>query len=291
MKKCSLVLCMLLLLSAPGALFAQIPNPGFEDWVAATQYSPAMPTGWTVNYLPLYATPVTPSNSPHSGSFALQGSTVSVQAYASLYPPFAQTVFPFAQRPGALTGYIKYAPAGRDSFEIFVAIYKGNLGTLVAAGGWGTATTIESYTKFSAPLEYFSEEMPDTAWIWMTAGQGDNDTVHLGTSFVIDDLAFEGSATAIDEKGATPATFALHQNYPNPFNPSTVIRFEIPQATRVRLSVYNLLGQELAVLVDEQRPAGAYEQRFGAAGLPSGTYFYRIEAGSNVQVRKMTVVK
>ncbi|MEX2437332.1 MAG: T9SS type A sorting domain-containing protein [Candidatus Paceibacterota bacterium] len=88
-----------------------------------------------------------------------------------------------------------------------------------------------------------------------------------------------------------PDGYTLWQNYPNPFNPSTQIRFAIPEQAHVRLSVYNMLGQQIATLVDETRPAGWHDVTFDASGLSSGTFIYRIEAGEYVETRSMMLVK
>jgi hypothetical protein len=94
-----------------------------------------------------------------------------------------------------------------------------------------------------------------------------------------------------DETVGIPSTFALHQNYPNPFNPSTTISYDLPVRSRVKLSIYNLLGQEVATLVNGEQEPGRYNVKFDASGLPSGIYFYRLEAGKFVDVKKMILVK
>jgi hypothetical protein len=83
----------------------------------------------------------------------------------------------------------------------------------------------------------------------------------------------------------------LLQNYPNPFNPTTVVRYQLPVASDVRLSVYDLLGREVAVLVNERKPAGLYSVDFAGNGLASGVYIYRIVAGNFVSTRKMILMK
>jgi len=88
-----------------------------------------------------------------------------------------------------------------------------------------------------------------------------------------------------------PTQFALEQNYPNPFNPSTAIEFEIAHPSRVRLTVYDVLGKEVVRLLDEERSAGHYSIRFDASGVPSGVYFYRLSADGYSQTRKLVVVK
>lgn len=88
-----------------------------------------------------------------------------------------------------------------------------------------------------------------------------------------------------------PDKFELEQNYPNPFNPSTVIRYRIPVASDVTLKVYDMLGREMATLVNERQSAGQYSVAFNAQNLSSGTYFYRLVAGEFASVKKMLFVK
>ena len=90
--------------------------------------------------------------------------------------------------------------------------------------------------------------------------------------------------------------FSLFQNYPNPFNPTTKIKFTIPavgiqRAVSVRIRVYDVLGNEIATLVNEEKPAGEYEVELDATGLPSGIYFYQLRAGEYVETKKMVLIK
>ncbi len=86
------------------------------------------------------------------------------------------------------------------------------------------------------------------------------------------------TATAIGDIAAVPTEIALAQNYPNPFNPSTTIRYELPKSANVTVKIFNTLGQEIAVLVNERKDAGSYQVRWNA-NVPSGIYFYRLQAG------------
>jgi hypothetical protein len=85
--------------------------------------------------------------------------------------------------------------------------------------------------------------------------------------------------------------FHLEQNYPNPFNPSTTIQFRVPNSSFVNLKVYDILGREVATLVNEEKPAGNYEVEFNANDLSSGIYFYTLKAGKYLQTRKLILMK
>ena len=94
-----------------------------------------------------------------------------------------------------------------------------------------------------------------------------------------------------DLRSEVPTAFALKQNYPNPFNPSTNVTYELPRSAVVRLSVYDMLGREVSVLVDERIDAGVHEVKFDASGLSSGVYFYRLQAGTFVETRKLLLLR
>jgi hypothetical protein len=90
---------------------------------------------------------------------------------------------------------------------------------------------------------------------------------------------------------ALPTSFMLRQNYPNPFNPTTKITYAIPTASKVTLKIFDLLGQHVATLVDEQQEANTYVKEFDASRLASGTYFYQIHAGNFNSTKKMILMK
>ncbi len=100
------------------------------------------------------------------------------------------------------------------------------------------------------------------------------------------------SVTAVSRTENTlPEEFALLQNYPNPFNPSTAISYQLSASSFVSLKIYDVLGNEMRVLVNGQKSAGTHTVTFNAQGLPSGVYFYRLQASGFVQTKKLVVVK
>lgn len=88
-----------------------------------------------------------------------------------------------------------------------------------------------------------------------------------------------------------PVEFSLSQNYPNPFNPTTTIKFGIPKETKVILKVYDVLGKEISTIVNQKLEPGYYKYEWDASRFASGVYFYRIEAGSFVNIKKMMILK
>jgi len=105
---------------------------------------------------------------------------------------------------------------------------------------------------------------------------------------------FDGSykfSKVVETGGVTPSEFSLSQNYPNPFNPVTMITFAVANPEQVTLKVFNILGKEVATLINEKKEAGTYNVDFSAANLASGTYIYRLQAGAFVQTKKMVLLK
>ncbi len=107
-------------------------------------------------------------------------------------------------------------------------------------------------------------------------------------------IDFDGSfeySPEIEAEILPPLIFSLEQNFPNPFNPITAISWESPSGSWQTLKIYDLLGNEVAILVDEYRPAGKYEIELDATSLPSGIYFYKLQAGNYVETKKMVLLK
>jgi len=104
-------------------------------------------------------------------------------------------------------------------------------------------------------------------------------------------LARVSPTTSINGVAGQPSPVALLSNYPNPFNPETTIRFDVNKSQQVRLSVFNELGQQVMLLVDGRLEAGQHEARLAAYGLPSGTYFVRLETNTGVVTRTVVLMK
>jgi hypothetical protein len=107
----------------------------------------------------------------------------------------------------------------------------------------------------------------------------------------LDDLGVSSSITDVEDEESMPDDYVLSQNYPNPFNPATTIKYQLPEASHVSLKIFNVMGELVQVLIDEEKPAGYHRAYFNAAGLSSGVYFYRICAGSYKDVKKMILTK
>lgn len=122
----------------------------------------------------------------------------------------------------------------------------------------------------------------------------DKNTLSGDYTYRLKQIDFDGYFSFSDEINIsvnTATEYALFPNYPNPFNPVTKISYALPGAAMVELKVYNVLGQLITTLVNEEKPAGVYEVDFNAEDLPSGVYMYRIQAGDFVQTRKMLLLK
>jgi uncharacterized delta-60 repeat protein len=144
----------------------------------------------------------------------------------------------------------------------------------------------------SIQLGVNSSHILEPNWIDLTSSQL---TIYIdnGNDGTIDDTLYVANTVDVKDEGSllTPNQFNLAQNYPNPFNPTTTIQYSIPQRSNVTLKVYDILGNEVATLVNEERARGVYSVNFDASQLASGIYFYRIQAGSFIETKKMILIK
>ena len=208
-------------------------------------------------------------------------------------------------------------------------LYKWGTGVLVSAGGVtisGTASDVwifqiaQNLTVANGAIVTLSGGAQASNIFWQVAGQVTLGTtaamkgiilcqtqVAFNTGATLNGRALAQTAVTLDastitrplvttvENGLAPQEFTLSQNYPNPFNPSTKIEYRLEEAARVSLKVYNVLGLEVATLVNGRQEAGTYivpfETNKGTHSLSSGVYFYRLEAGSFVSTKKLILVK
>ncbi|MBN1638667.1 MAG: T9SS type A sorting domain-containing protein [Ignavibacteriales bacterium] len=147
-----------------------------------------------------------------------------------------------------------------------------------------------SYVYFY-PCQFSSltEKLPPGEWV-VWAGS-DYSTVIDCDSNVYKLGIFQGPATEIIDNQNVLTSYKLEQNYPNPFNPITNIRFSIPNASNVKLTIYNILGEKVATLVNELKTAGTHQVEFDASYLSSGIYFYRLETPEYIDIKKMILMK
>jgi hypothetical protein len=267
-----------------------IPNAGFETW------SSGIPAGWGTSNDPPTHINVTQSTDPHSGSSAIRGEVTDIGLGFGYSPSvYTDPLLPANSRPVALHGWYKASLLGGDMLHIVVAMSKGDSG--IGGASLPITSSSDTYREFVANILYLTGEIPDSAEILMSIA-GTATLATVGSNFVIDDLSW-GGATAIEEDNVNiPARMKLEQNYPNPFNPTTTIGYTVGGVGRqssvvsyVRLSVYDMLGREVAVLVDGMQAAGDYSVTVDASGLSSGMYVYRLTAGGSMATRRMLLVR
>jgi hypothetical protein len=120
-------------------------------------------------------------------------------------------------------------------------------------------------------------------------------SVNNGTFYYrLKQVDFDGSyeySDIVEVNLNVPTEFSLQQNYPNPFNPNTTIKYSIPQASQVQIKVFDILGAEISILMDEEKSVGSYDLTWNAENLPSGIYFYQLKAGSYIETKKMLLLK
>jgi hypothetical protein len=154
-------------------------------------------------------------------------------------------------------------------------------------------------TKFTDLIENFSQSaykstidnLPIGSLIW-----DDNAFAHYNSAddyqnVIMRYINLGGSMTGVKESPGVAHNFNLSQNYPNPFNPSTVIKYHLSTATHVRMTIFDMLGREVRTLLNEQKSAGSYQVNWNASGVPSGVYFYRLQAGSFSETKKLILLK
>ena len=135
-----------------------------------------------------------------------------------------------------------------------------------------------------------SEKFGPVKFFWTGEPPGTDYREKILIGCIIDSVIY-GNLVSVKSEQFPPKGFSLLQNYPNPFNPSTTISFEIPEGSFVTIKVYDILGNEIATLVNEEKPLGSYEAEFNANNLPSGIYFYTLSTGNFLSTKKMILLK
>ena len=168
-----------------------------------------------------------------------------------------------------------YAGSGLDEQgELYFNVYRNEV-------------KIDSMVDFHAYVDVL-DGLPSGDYSYYITAQ--IDTVESGPSNTAT-VVYNGASVSEQDNGLIPTDYILNQNYPNPFNPVTTIRFGLPERNHVTLKVYNILGQDVATLVDEVRPAGYHVIHWNAENLASGLYFTRMESGNKVRLTKMLLLK
>ena len=181
---------------------------------------------------------------------------------------------------GAYITWEDHRNAGNS--DIYAQRIASNAAITWSANGFGICTIANDQLK---PM-IVSNGNAGAIVVWQDYRSGNNYDIYMNG------FNTTGVYTAISNGVATnPTEYALLQNYPNPFNPVTVINYQLPKTGNVKLSVYDALGQEVNILVNESQFAGNHQIEWNASAKPSGIYFYRLEAGSFVSVRKMILIK
>lgn len=262
-------------------MFAQVPNGGFEQWAGGN------PVGWFTDNVPGFVTPVTQSSTSHSGSSAARGEVVNFAG--NPFPPVLGTEFPVSQRYATISGWYQFLPQGGDQIEIAVLMLLN--GSPIGDAAEASYETASSYTSFDIPITYFTSDTPDSCFVEVfITGDTLGSDPHLGSYFLADDFSLSGVSSVVD-LGGLPLRTELFQNYPNPFNPTTTIEYDLQSALHVSLRVYNLLGQQVATLVDDIQSPGRKRVSFNAASLSSGSYFYQLVAGTSRITKKLTITR
>jgi hypothetical protein len=191
------------------------------------------------------------------------------------------TVAFLASTSNNVTFQIKLYENGSEAEIIYgpstpYAAASGSVGINVTPGGSGNFTSITPGTNCT-----------NTTWSTTTANNSLPSTnLTSGTHY-----EFCWLVGIQHEQNTVPTVYSLSQNYPNPFNPETQIKYALPKAGQVKIVVYDLLGAEIATLVNENKPAGNYNVTFNGSNLASGVYFYKITSGQFTDVKKMLLIK
>ena len=295
---------------------AVIFEDNFDSYTAGGQLACQNPTDWTTwNFIPCDAT----QDAYVSDLYAFSGTNSAVFIWNN------DVVKPLGTKTSGKwdISFMVYIPAGKAGYfncisQFFAtpqwwaldAYFNTGGSCQLNAGEDSSATFTYAYDTWQSVEvivdldndigEFWFDGIIIHTWQWTlgSVGQGvplqldvvsfwgatANDEMYID-DFVFTDLSPVSVENEVDFKG--PLSFGLEQNYPNPFNPSTNIKYSVAETGSIKLSIYSVIGEQVAVLVDGIVQAGFYEVKFDAYNLPSGIYFYRLQAGSFLETKKM----
>src|SRR3990172_7410908 len=267
--------------------FSQPLNNSFEDWNALD------PVDWSSSDDFGGIDGITQSSDAHEGSSSARIEVVDIGGFA--FAPWLWSIddssnfHPVSQKHGSLKGWYKFSPLGNDLLYLVVGMLDSD-STVVGAGALSFLSTTSSWTEFDIPI-YYNPGSPDPVQTFISVSIYDSTgQANSGSFALIDHLSFT-DPSSVEQISNLPQDFSLGQNYPNPFNPSTNIEYSIPEASYVQLKVYDILGNEVATLVNEEQSAGTYRADFTAVNLASGFYVAQLRAGDFSKTIKMSLMK
>jgi hypothetical protein len=267
---------------------AQILNPSFEDWNTFD------PVNWSSSDDFGGIDGITQSSDAHLGSSSARMEVVDIGG-GFAFPPYLWSIddngnyHTVSQKHGSLKGWYKFSPQGNDELDIIVGMLDSD-SSVVGAGAFSFQSTISSWTEFDIPI-YYNPGSPDPIQTFIAIDiSNSTGQAHIGSFAFIDQLSFT-DPSAVEQINGLPEGFSLSQNYPNPFNPTTNIEYTIPEASFVQIKVFDILGNEVATLVNEEQSAGTYRADFTANNLASGLYIAKLQAGNYTKTIKMTLLK
>ncbi|GIV46267.1 MAG: hypothetical protein KatS3mg036_1085 [Ignavibacterium sp.] len=269
---------------------AQIPNSGFEIWDGVNLVS------WATSNIEGNIT-VMPSSNPLSGNYSVR--LIAKSLMNNLIPSVISAGndgegFPVNQRHQQVSLYYKFSKTISTAYLVIsVGFKKGDNG--IGSGVIAISEPSENYVPITIPVTYVTDDIPDLGVILIQVTDQNLNPLAAGSYAEIDDISFN-IISDVNDVNPGLKNFSLEQNYPNPFNPSTKIRWYSSSGSWTTLKVFNLLGHEVATLVNEYKPAGIYETEFNAAhfsglNLSSGVYFYQLKTDKFIETKRMILMK
>jgi len=271
--KIALILSIVFICGIALTANAQIPNPGFENWTSGN------PDGWaTSNAFPAGLINVTQTTDCHSGSYALRGDVINY--FSTIVEPVIQSGpggrgFGISLQYHSFELYYKFAPVGGDKFSINVGLKKA--GVTIAQGAAAPTATVSTYTYLSVPINYMTNDTPDTAIIQISiTGPVTGSDFHVGSVMFVDDLLFS-LTTGISDIFPTDM---IGKCYPNPA--SDIINIPITEnvSGEVTLNVFDAYGKEVKQLVGNPQQYSSNVFQFSVEDFSTGLYFYSVSGQS-----------